>query len=277
VAESLSTSTHKGLLALPNDDKRKIIFVATALCLVCSVLVSTAAVTLRTLQENNAQNARKMEILKVAGLHSPGEDVDAYFNQHVQTKMVDLNSGNYIENFDVATFDERKAAREHDSSIELQAEQDIAGIKRRTNYVRVYLIPDQQGKINKIVLPVHGYGLWSTMYGFLALSADGRTIAGLTFYEHAETAGLGAEITNAKWLAQFPGKQALDPQGRPLIRVNKGPVNSDDTEANYLVDGISGATLTSIGVTNLMHFWLGELGFGPYLGKLNQLAQPNNG
>ncbi len=268
--KSSSTPIHKRLLALPNDDKRKIVFVATILCLVCSVLVSTAAVTLRSLQENNAQIARKMEILKVAGLRSSGVDLDVYFNQHIQTKIVDLNSGEYIEDFNESTFDERKTARDQNTSIELLAKQDIARIKRRANYVRVYLIPDEQGKINKIVLPVHGYGLWSTMYGFLALSADGRTIADLTFYEQTETAGLGAEVTNPKWLAQFAGKQALDSQGRPLIRVGKGPVNADDTAANYLVDGISGATLTSIGVTNLMHFWLGELGFGPYLAKLRQ-------
>jgi len=261
---------NRGIFALPNDDKRKIVFVATVLCLVCSILVSTAAVKLRPLQEKNAQHARKLEILRVAGLHPPHGNLDAYFFEHVQSKIVDLQSGEYSKEFDLSTFDERKFARDPSTSMELQAEQDIARIKRRTNYARVYLIPGQQGKITKIVLPVHGYGLWSTMYGFLALSADGRTIAGLTFYEQAETAGLGAEVANSSWLAQFSGKQALDAQGNPLIRVNKGPVKPNDANASHLVDGISGATLTSNGVTRLMHFWLGESGFGPYLAKLQK-------
>ncbi|MFV2061576.1 MAG: Na(+)-translocating NADH-quinone reductase subunit C [Gammaproteobacteria bacterium] len=258
----------KGLLSLPNDDKRKIIFVATLLSLVSSILVSTAAIKLRPLQESNAQYFRKFEILKVAGLLPVQGDMESYFSNNIQTKIVNLASGQYTKEINPETFDERKAARADSTSMALPAHQDIAGIKRRSNYMRVYLVPDQQGKPVKIILPVHGYGLWSTLYGFLALNADGRTIAGLTFYEQAETAGLGAEITNPKWLAQFPGKHAIDKQGKPVIRVNKGVVNPSSKDKNHLVDGISGATLTSNGVTNLMHFWLGELGFGPYLATL---------
>ncbi len=270
MSDSSAIPENKGLLSRPNDDRRKILFVTIALSLVCSVLVSTAAVTLRPLQEKNAQHARKLEILKVAGLRFPDGELDTYFSQHVQTKIVNLDNGEYSEKFDMGSFDERKLAREPNTSLELQPNDDIASIKRRTNYARVYLIPNQQGVIDKIVLPVHGYGLWSTMYGFLALNADTTTVAGLSFYEQAETAGLGAEITNPKWLAQFSGKLALNPQGQPLIRVNKGPVDSANPNAAYSVDGISGATLTSNGVTNLMHFWLGQLGFGPYLAKLRK-------
>jgi Na+-transporting NADH:ubiquinone oxidoreductase subunit C len=258
----------KGLLALPNDDNRKVIFIALSLCLVCSILVSTAAVQLRPLQERNAQQARKLEILKVAGLPPPTEEIDAFFSQHVTSKIVHLDSGEYSDKFDPTNFDDRQTARDPATSIELSDELDIAKINRRANYARVYLIPDQQQKINKIILPVHGYGLWSTMYGFVALSADTKTITGLTFYEQAETAGLGAEVSNPKWLAQFSGKQAIDPNGKPLIRVNKGPVNPNDANVSHLVDGISGATLTSNGVTKLMHFWLDKSGFGPYLSKM---------
>jgi Na+-transporting NADH:ubiquinone oxidoreductase subunit C len=268
VPEQLVPNVNRGLLSLPNDDKRKIFFVATVLCLVCSILVSAAAVLLRPLQKNNVQQARKMEILKVAGLVSSAVNLDSYFEEHVQTKLVNLESGEYSTEFDVLTFDERKAARVKTSSIKLSSNQDIAGIKRRENYSRVYLIPDRQGNISKIVLPIHGYGLWSTLYGFLALNANTTTIAAVTFYEQAETAGLGAEVTNSKWLAQFSGKQALDQNGNPMIRVHRGTVNPDDSNSKYYVDGISGATLTSNGVTNLLHFWLGELGFGPYLKKL---------
>ncbi|VAW66204.1 Na(+)-translocating NADH-quinone reductase subunit C [hydrothermal vent metagenome] len=273
----------KGLLALPNNDNRKIIFVAASLCLVCSVLVSVAAIQLRPLQEKNKMNARKLEILNAAGLLPlpSGENVESFFSERVNPRIVHLESGEYSDKFDSVNFDDRKIARDPATSSELGADQDIARINRRADYVQVYLIPALQKKdekkdekkIKSIVLPVHGYGLWSTMYGFLALSADTRTITGFTFYEQGETAGLGAEVSNPKWLAQFAGKDAIDMNGKPLIRVNKGPVNPGDKNAHYSVDGISGATLTSNGVTNLLHFWLDKTGFGPYLKKIRGQQQ----
>ena len=101
---------------------------------------------------------------------------------------------------------------------------------------------------------------------FLALNPNARTIRGLTFYEHKETPGLGGEVDNPRWKALWPGRLATDENGVPKISVVKGragPVSEDP----YHVDGLSGATITSNGVTNLMDFWLGENGFGPYLSK----------
>ena len=112
----------------------------------------------------------------------------------------------------------------------------------------------------KVALPIEGKGLWSTLYGFLVLGSDGATIRGITFYQHGETPGLGGEIDNLDWKALWDGRQAFDADGRPVIEVVKGKA-SGPTE----VDGLSGATLTSRGVTNLVRFWLGDNGFGPYL------------
>ncbi len=70
-------------------------------------------------------------------------------------------------------------------------------------------------------MPVHGYGLWSTMHAFLALDVDGTTIKGVNFYEHAETPGLGGEVQNPKWVAQFVGKKITDEAGNPAIKVLK--------------------------------------------------------
>lgn len=255
------------LLALPNEDPRKVIGVALALCLVCSVAVSAAAVLLRPLQERNEELALKREILKVAGLSRPGESVDVLFGQ-VEVRLVDLASGEYVAGIDPATFDEREAARDRDLGVPVPPEHDVANIKRRARYAPVYLVHEDD-ELDLVVLPVHGYGLWSTMYGLLALEGDGRTIAGLSFYEHAETAGLGSEITNPRWLAQWEGKSAVDDQGVPRIRVVKGSVAAEAPDARYEVDGLSGATLTGNGVTNLMHYWLGERGFGPFLQRIS--------
>ena len=102
--------------------------------------------------------------------------------------------------------------------------------------------------------------LWSTLYGFLALDARTFEIQGITFYQHGETPGLGGEIDNPKWKALWPGKRAFDENMNPVIEVVKGQASADNE-----VDGLSGATMTSRGVTNLLRFWLGENGYGPYL------------
>lgn len=254
------------LLDLPNEDPRKVVAVALLLCLVCSVAVAAAAVLLRPLQERNAELALKREILNVAGLYRPGEKIDTLFAQ-VETRVVDLATGDYADGIDPATFDPREAARDPDLGVSIAPEHDIANIKRRARFAPVYLVREN-GQPDLVVLPVHGYGLWSTMYGLLALDGDGRTIAGLSFYEHAETAGLGSEITNPRWLAQWQGKSAAGEDGVPRIRVIKGSVDAGAPDARHQIDGLSGATLTGNGVTNLMHYWLGEQGFGPYLDRI---------
>lgn len=256
------------LLALPNEDPRKVVTIALALCLVCSIAVSSTAVLLRPLQEHNEKLAIKREILKVAGLYRPDAKMEDLFRQ-VEVRVVDLATGAYTPDIDPETFDPRSAARDPDVSVQVPPGQDIASIKRRARFAPVYLVRDNCG-IQLVILPVHGYGLWSTMYGLLALQGDGRTIAGLSFYEHAETAGLGSEITNARWLEQWQGKLAVDAQGVPVIRVARGAVDRASSGASYQVDGLSGATLTGNGVTNLMHYWLGAQGFAPYLDRIRR-------
>jgi Na+-transporting NADH:ubiquinone oxidoreductase subunit C len=105
------------------------------------------------------------------------------------------------------------------------------------------------------------------LYGFVALESDANTIAGLGFYEHGETPGLGGEVDNPRWKALWEGKRAYR-DGQVAINVAKGAVNPQSSGANWQVDGLSGATLTSRGVSNLVQFWLGAEGFQPYLTNL---------
>ena len=130
----------------------------------------------------------------------------------------------------------------------------------------VYLV-ETNGELQKIILPVRGYGLWSTLHGFVALENDANTIAGLGFYQHGETPGLGGEVDNPKWKGIWPGKKVYQ-NGEVKIALIKGSVTPGAAAADYQVDGLAGATLTSRGVTNLVQFWLGEKGFQKFLSNM---------
>ncbi len=249
-------------LAMPNDSVSKTIIVAVAVCLVASMVVSAAAVALRPIQAVNALKDKQVNILQVAGIYDPDQDVLEAFSVF-EPHVLELETGTFTEEFDPATFDDRAAADDPEISIEL--DEDPAGIGRRSDYVTIYLLRDDAGEIDKVVLPISGYGLWSTLYGFIALEENGNDIYGLQFYEHAETPGLGAEVDNPRWKSQWNGKKLADESGELQISVTKTvpPVGED-----YHVDALAGATLTTAGVHNLVNFWMGENGFGPFLDNL---------
>ena len=255
--------------SLPNDSVSKTLIVAIGLCLVCSVVVSATAVALKPLQERNAALARKVQILKVAGLmQEEGADVDALFSQ-VETRIVDFQTGRLADDVDPETYDQRKAANDPALSEAVAKDKDIASIQRRARYAPVYVVRDGE-RIETIIVPVHGYGLWSTMYGFLALAGDATTVKGITFYEDGETPGLGGEINNPRWQGRWEGKKVYDESGQERLRVIKGTPDSGSPEAQYQVDGISGATLTANGVSFTIQYWMGEQGFGPFLNWLRE-------
>ncbi len=248
------------------DSIKSTIIVALLLCLVCSVIVSGAAVFLKPLQQANKALDKKTNILLAAGMETEGQDIETLFEQFTP-KVVDLDTGRYVSDVDPATYDQRKAAKNPKQSEALSGDEDIASIGRRANYATVYLL-EKDGQLDRVILPVKGYALWSTLYGFLALEGDGNTVAGLGFYEHAETPGLGGEIDNPRWKALWPGKKLFDANGTLAVDLVKGSVDPNSPKAIHQVDGLSGATLTTNGVENLLWFWLGENGFGPYLNNL---------
>ena len=255
------------ILALSNDSKKKTFVVAIALCLVCAVFVASAAVFLRPLQIENQALDRQVNILEVAGLLEEGKSIDALFQQ-IEPRVIDLETGEYVDDVDPATYDQRAAAKDPQRSVVLPPEIDVAKIGRRAKYATVYLVKGEGDQVKTIILPIHGYGLWSTMYAYLALQGDANTVAGINFYEQGETPGLGAEITNPVWRAQFKDKLIYDESGKPRIEVVKGKANPSGPNAQYQVDGLAGATLTAQGVLHLLQYWLGEDGFGPYLAKM---------
>lgn len=251
---------------------------SAAVCLVCSVIVSTAAVTLRQRQAENAEIDRRRNVLEAAGVAGAAErlsrdTIEERFASF-ETVAVDLRTGTEDAAFETASYDPRRAVADPASST--PAPENAAQVARIPHHALVYKQRDADGRLALLVLPIEGKGLWSTMYGFLALAPDLTTIRGLTFYQHGETPGLGGEVDNPRWKALWPGRAAFDEQGRAAIAVARGRVGppSDDP---YRVDGLSGATITSQGVTATVRFWLGEHGFGPYLERLQKEARDVEG
>ncbi len=234
----------------------KTVGVVIAVCLACSIVVSSAAVGLRSQQQVNELLDKQTNILDAAGLlQQANGDIANTFNEFVDEKYVDLATGDFV---DMAEgYDMYKAVRDDSLS---SAVENTAGFSRRADVASVYVIKDEQGDVVRYVLPVHGNGLWDVMKGFLAVDKDGTTARGLVYYQHKETPGLGGEVQNPAWKAKWDGKQ-LFRDGEIAIQVKKNVASGDP----YGVDALSGATLTSNGVQNTLNFWLGAKGFGPFL------------
>jgi Na+-transporting NADH:ubiquinone oxidoreductase subunit C len=232
------------------------------ICLVCAALVSISAIGLKPLQQANKLLDKQTKILEASGLiEKAGTDIVGTYAKFVEAKMIDLNSGAIIEgNTDM--FDERSDARDESKSI--KPANDMAGINRRANNAVIYLVRDEQGQLDTIVLPIIGSGLWDLMYGFIGLAPDLNTVRSVVYFDLKETPGLGAEVLNPKWKALWPGKKMYNEQGEAAIQLVKGGAKEGDVHG---VDALSGATLTSNGVTRTLRFWLGTEGYGPFVAK----------
>ncbi|MDP3237143.1 MAG: Na(+)-translocating NADH-quinone reductase subunit C [Myxococcales bacterium] len=257
--------------ALKRDSVPYTLGFAAIVCLVCAIPIASAAVLLRPMQARNQRVDRLSKVLGVAGLLKPSEklgpaEIEARFDEFVVPRAVELRTGAFSDAVDPRTFDQRKAAREPSTSFEPPSNE--ARVFRVPNHAVVFEVK-REGKVAALILPIQGYGLWSTMYGYLALEADARTVAGITFYEHGETPGLGGEIENPRWQAQWKGRLALDEAGDVKLKVIKG-VAGPPADDPYRVDGLSGATITARGVSHTIDFWLGDAAFGPFLARYRQ-------
>ncbi len=258
---------------MPDASVRKTMMIALGVCLVCSILVSSTAVSLKAVQEENKRLDRIANILAAGDLIVNDQEILNIYETMVQPELLELETGQILphdgmnELFDIEDFDIKSMADSAEYGRAVSTRDDIAKISRIPRYMVVYLIRDNN-RTEKIILPVYGQGLWSAMYGFIALDRDLKTIKGITFYEHAETPGLGGEIDTPKWKNSWKGKQAFDENGKLKISVIKGAVDRTGPDARFQIDGITGATLTSRGVDNTVKFWLGKNGYGPFLNRL---------
>ena len=235
-------------------------------CLVCALLVSFSAVQLKPLQTANKLLDKQTKILEASNLLDfAGDDIVATYNRLVEAKMIDLDTGEYIEDVsqqEIDMFDERRNARDAEKSS--KPENDIAGINRRSNTAVIYLVRNGGGEIETVVLPIVGSGLWDLMYGFVGLEADLNTVKSVIYSDHKETPGLGAEVLNPAWKALWPGKKIYNDADEVKVKLVKGGAKENDIHG---VDALSGATLTSNGVTRTLQFWFGKEGYAPFIAK----------
>jgi len=248
-----------------------VLIFAVAVCLVCSVLVSGAAVALKPVQKANRVLDQKKNVLIAAGVleegattDAAGRGVEALFADF-ETRVVDLRTGEYADDIDAQSFDQLRSAADPSRSTALATGEDPATIKRLEHYGLVYLKRDSAGTVETAVLPIRGYGLWGTLYGYLALDSDLETVAGIGFYQHQETPGLGGEVENPRWKSQWAGLRLFDDAGAPAVALVKGKAPEGSDARSHQVDALSGATMTSRGVQNLVNFWVGDRGYGAWL------------
>jgi len=243
------------------DTPMKALKTALLVALACALLVSFTAVSLRPLYLANLEAERMARLASI--LEAMEQVAGGLKPEDIEARVVNLDTGNYADDIDAATYDARRAANDPAKSIDIPAQQDLAGIKRRADHAVVYLIRNANRKLDALILPVRGVGYQSALYGYLALAADANSILALKFYEQGETPGLGSRIQDPDWEALWPGNQAFDETGRVSIRVGRSTDIGGDR-----VDGISGATRTTNGVDRLVQFWLGDFGFGHYLKRV---------
>ena len=229
-------------------------------CIACAIIVSVTAVSVRPEQNLNIENEKKIKILAAAGIET--DKVDEEFSR-IKTVFVDFETDKLVT-IDSA-YDHIKAASDPDLSTVIPKADDIAVLKRRENIGTIYVWVDEKNAIEKLVLPIRGYGLWGTLYGYLSLDSDLNTVRGIEYYDHKETPGLGGEVDNPNWKSDWYGKRIYNEDGSVALYVTKGASSTD-----YEIDGISGATLTTNGVSNMIKYWLGDNGYGPIIKNLNE-------
>ena len=250
------------------DNPGKALGMALGVALVCALLVSVTAVGLRPHYLANLEAERMAQLTSV--LQAVSEvtgDIDA---EDIEARVVALASGRYSNTLDANTYDARKAATDPNSSVVIPPDLDLAGINRRAKHATVFVVRDPGGAVRLLILPVRGGGYQSALYAFLAVKGDASTVLALKFYEQGETPGMGARVQDPAWEALWAGKRIADETGAVRIGVARGKAVPGSDDAAYQVDGISGATRTSVGVHRLLRFWLGDFGFGPYLQRVRR-------
>lgn len=255
------------------DSPLRALLTVLVTAVVCSFFVSASVVLLRPIQLNNKLLERSGDVLSLTGLLPAEGDIaderllDLF--KGLDARVVNIDEATLESKFDAYTFDGRKAAADPELSIAVPAGADIASLGRRSQYETIYLVW-RDGRVERLVLPVRGAGMWSMIYGYVALESDFNTVAGVKFFEQNETPGLGDQIATPHWQAKWVGKHLYDEQGEMLFRVAEGPVKEGASGAEYQVDALTGATITANAVTALMRYWFGPNGYGPMLERLRE-------
>ncbi len=243
-----------------------IVFV-TVISVICALLLSVAASMLQGRISANQEldvNKNILECLDAFGKdglpakkEAKADDVKTFFSSRIEATIVNP-MGEELPTEGVTISKLRPWKDVTDSSID-----------RKDLKLPVYILKAADGEsVAAYCIPVWGKGLWGAIYGYLAIEPDGETVRGITFLSnHKETPGLGARIVEAEWRAQWKAKTIFNADGKLApITLIKGGVRPDSKKASHQVDGISGATMTCKGVSQMMIDCL-EL-YEPFLRKV---------
>jgi len=263
---------------MSHDSTKKTIQVALGVCAVCSVLVATATVSLEAIQNQNKKLDKIENILAAGGLADENKNPVDIYEEKIKPIIIELKSGRTLSENELDPvlnpdkFDVKKLKGDPKYSESIPTDKDLANVKTRPKFMAVYQVIDKDKNVSAYILPIYGKGLWSTLFGFISLDKDLKSDKGITFYEHGETPGLGGEVDNVKWKESWNDKVAFDDNNQLILSVIKSKVDKTDPLANSKIDGLSGATLTTRGVNNLIQYWLGENGYGPFFNKIRKGA-----
>lgn len=255
---------------MKRESDLRIFVVALSLAVVCSVVVSVTAVMLQPIQAKNATMNRNRNVLIACGEYNPKVSIEETF-KNIRTGFVKLGTDEFVESDDLSDFyrNFQQISSSQETSVNVPENLPSIGYPSVPKRMPAYILQDENGQISKIVIMVYGKGLWSTLYGFLSVKSDGRTVQGLTFYQHGETPGLGGKVDNQNWKKQWNGKKLYGNSGNVRISVIKGNVDQTADGAQYKVDGLSGATMTTNGVDNLIKLWVSDFAYGTFLKSLS--------
>ena len=227
----------------------------TTITMVLAFILSSVFSSLDDLTQKNIQADIKKNILSSLGF-SPSieapwtvENVEEIFNESIVSFVVN-SSGKVVPN-------------KLPEDIDPKLEKDLFPLYKKV----------VDGNTDGFAIPISGKGLWGTMYGYFAIEPDGATAKGITFYRHIETPGLGAEVDKPWFQQNFVGKRFIDDDGNLVgIQTVKGKVDESSDEAYHLVDGITGATMTSRGLNQFL--LKGLQTYNPYF---DQIRKGNKG
>lgn len=211
-----------------NKNSYTFIFAAVMVVVVAAIL-SLAATSLKPFQDKNITLEKKQSILKSIGVEVSRDEADEAYEEFIVNSLV-LRNGDVVD--DQVAF-----------NVDLSKEIDKTLTER---YAPLY-VAKKEGE-TYYVLPLRGKGLWGPIWGYLALEKDVNTVYGAIFDHKSETPGLGAEISTPIFMDQFQGKKILN-ENREFVSIQ---VRKGDAAGDYQVDGISGGTITSVGVQDMI-------------------------
>lgn len=228
---------------------------AAGICVVCSLIVSGAAVSLKERQDLNKERDLRGNILTALqlveeGESVPGEEIDRLWQERVELAVFTAE-GELVQQGDTS-YD-----RDDDGDVDLEdarlAREAVKGTDATPEILALYKRVEDGGSVGAWAMPVYGKGLWGPISGYLALAPDLSEVIGVTFFAPKETPGLGAEIQEPPFKKQWKGKKIFEDGDPKAIRVAKGKAaDQHPDEIEHWVDGVSGATITSRGVDEMV-------------------------